>query len=76
MWYSARKLDHFQTALDIASGIGNGLPVLGGKKLSEAVELSLYQFQKFEKNTGAPLRISCSPRGLSSLGVRGRPLYL
>ena len=52
------ELDHFQTALDIASGIGNGLPVLGGKKLSEAVELSLYQFQKFEKNTGAPLRIS------------------
>src|SRR4029450_6577997 len=34
---AARELDHFEPALDVALGVGDGLAVLGGQELGEAV---------------------------------------
>ena len=37
---AAGELDHFEAALDVALGVGDGLAVLGGEELGEAVELA------------------------------------
>ena len=73
---SAGELDHFEPALNIALGIGDGLAVLGGEKLGQVVELLLHQLEELEENAGATLRVGCSPRRLSRLGIGDRLLDL
>src|SRR6267378_2009016 len=50
-----------EPALDVALGIGEGLAVLGGEQLGEAVELLLHQLEKLEHHARAPLRVGRGP---------------
>src|SRR6267378_1493588 len=52
-----------------ASRIGEGLAVLGGEQLGEAVELLLHQLEKLEHHARAPLRVGRGPGRLRRIGV-------
>src|SRR5215475_8641596 len=69
MWNAAGELDHFQPALDVALGVGEGLAVFRGEQPGEAVELLLNQLQEFEQHARAPLRVRPGPRRLRRLGI-------
>ena len=69
MGNAAGELDHLQPALDVALGVGDGLAVLGGEQLGEAVELLLRQLQELEQHARAPLRVGRGPGRLRRLGI-------
>ena len=48
---------------------GNGLAVLGGEQLGEAVVFLLHQVEKLEHHARAPLRIGRSPGRLRGLRI-------
>jgi hypothetical protein len=73
---AAGELDHFEPALDVAFGVGDGLAVLGGEQLGEAVELLLHQLEELEQNPRAPLRVGGGPGRLRRLGIGDRLLDL
>ncbi len=66
---AAGELDDFQSALDVALGVGKGLAVFGGQKPRQIVVLALDQFQELEHDAGAALRIGGGPAGEGGLGV-------
>ena len=66
---AARELDHFESALDVAFGVGDGLAVLGGQELGEAVELLLHELEELEQDPRASLRIGRGPGRLRRLGI-------
>ena len=66
---AARKLDHFESALDVAFGVGDGLAVLGGQELGEAVELLVHEFEELEQDPRASLRVGRGPGRLRRLGI-------
>ena len=73
---AAGELDHFEPALDVALGVGEGLAVLGGEQPGEAVVLLLRQLEELEQHARAPLRIGGSPgrlRGLRHWRSPARP---
>ena len=58
---AAGELDHFETALNIAFGIGNGLAVLGRQQFCQLVELVLHEIDEFHQHAGAALRVGRRP---------------
>ena len=66
---SAGELYYLEPALDVAARVGQGLAVLGGQELGEAVVFLLHQLEKLEHHTGAPLRIGCRPGRLRGLRI-------
>ena len=72
---AAGEFDHFQSALDVALGVGDGLAVLRGEQLGEAVEFPLRQLEELEQHPRAALRIGGGPRGLRRLGVGDRRFH-
>ena len=73
---AAGELDHFEPALDVALGVGEGLAVLGGEQPREVVEFPLQQLEELEHHARAPLRIGRGPGRLRRLGVGDRVLDL
>ena len=69
---AAGELDHFEPALDVALGVGEGLAVLGGEQPRQIVILALDQLQKFEHDAGAALRIGRGPARKRGLGIGDR----
>ena len=69
---AAGELDHFEPALDVAFGVGEGLAVLGGEQPRQIVILALDQLQEFEHDAGAALRIGRGPAGEGGLGIGDR----
>jgi hypothetical protein len=45
---AASEFDHFDAALDVALGVGDGLAVLARQKFSELIVIALHQFEKLE----------------------------
>ncbi len=66
---AAGELHHFEPALDVAARVGQGLAVLGGEQLGEAVIFLLNQLEKLEHYAGAALRIGRRPSRLRGLRV-------
>ncbi|MNI48121.1 hypothetical protein D3C73_1026730 [compost metagenome] len=58
---AAGELDHFQTALDVALGVGDDLAVLAGQKLGQFVHVRLDQALELEHDAGAALRVGRGP---------------
>jgi len=58
---AAGELGHFKTALNVAFGVGEGLAVFGRQQPRQIVIFALDQFQEFEHDAGAPLRIGGGP---------------
>ena len=71
---AAGELDHFEAALDIAFGVGEGLAVLGGEKPRQLVEFLLHEIEELEQHARAPLRIGGGPGRLGGFGNRDRVL--
>ena len=63
------EFDHFKAALNVALGVGNGLAMLAGQKLSQRVIFGMNQFEEFHQNAGAALRVGGGPFGMRGLGV-------
>src|SRR5882757_7519775 len=66
---AAGELDHFEAALDVALGVGEGLAVLGRQQPGEAVELLLRELEELEQHARAPLRIGRGPGRLRRRGI-------
>ncbi len=71
---AAGKFDDFQTALNIAFGIGNDLAVFGRQPMRQVVHIAFDQTLEFEHDTGAALRIGGGPgwKRPRGRGDRGR----
>ena len=69
---AAGELDHFEPALDVALGVGEGLAVLGGEQPGEIVVLGLDQLEEVEHHPRAALRVGGRPAGKRGLRVRDR----
>ena len=65
---AAGEFDHFEAALDVAFGVGEGLAVLGGEQPRQRVEFLLHQFEELEHDARAPLRIGRRPGRLRRFG--------
>src|SRR5262249_5112841 len=66
---SAGEFYHIDAALDVAAGICHRLSIFRRKRSRETGELLLAKLEKLEHDTGATLRIGCSPARLSCLSV-------
>ena len=73
---AAGELDHFEAALDVALGVGEGLAVLGREKPRQLVEFLLHQIEEFHQHARAPLRIGGGPGRLRRFGDRDGVLDL
>jgi hypothetical protein len=62
-------LNHFESALDVPFGVGDGLAVLAREYLCEFVIVALRQFEEFHQHAHASLRIGRRPGRLRRLGV-------
>ena len=62
--------DHFQTALDVALGIGNGLAMLAAQRLGQLVHVAVQQADEFHHHPRAALRVGGAPfdLGLGGFG--------
>ena len=69
---AAGEFDHFEAALDIALGVGNGLAMLARQHICELVVVALRQFEEFHHDSGAALRVGVRPCFLCRLGVLDR----
>ena len=69
---AAGELDHFETALDVALGIGKGLAVLGREQPRQIVIFALDQLQELEHDAGAALRIGGGPGRERGFGIGDR----
>src|SRR6266852_8657378 len=50
-------------------GVGDGLAVLGGQQLGEAVELLVHELEEFEQDARAALRVGRGPGRLRRLRI-------
>ena len=66
---AAGELHHFEPALNVAARIGQGLAVLGGEQLGEAVVFLLHQLEKLEHHARTPLRVGRRPGRLRGLRI-------
>src|SRR6185437_1421505 len=64
-----RELDDFDSAQNIALGIGKSLAMLTRKQLRQSVIVSCHQFQELHQHANPPLRVGGCPFGLCRLGV-------
>ena len=62
-------LDHFDAALDVALGIGDGLAMLAGQDVSEFVDILGDEIEELHQHARAALRIGGSPGRLRRLGI-------
>ena len=69
---AAGEFDHFEAALDVALGVGNGLAVLARQQVGELVVVALRQFEELHHDAGAALRVGGAPLDLGGLGVLDR----
>ena len=69
---AAGEFDHFEAALDVALGVGNGLAVLARQQVGELVVIALGEFEEFHHHARAALRIGGGPLDLRGLGVLDR----
>ena len=60
---------HFEAALDVALGVGNGLAMFAGQQFGQAVIFGFDQFDELAQDANATLRVGRSPGWLCSLGV-------
>jgi len=65
-----------EPALDVALGVGDGLAVLGGQQLGEAVEFLLHELEELEQGARAPLRVGRGPGRLRRLRIGDGLLHL
>jgi len=63
------ELDHFEAALDVALGVGNGLAVLARQEVGERVVVARGEFEELHHHARAALRVGGGPGGLRGLGV-------
>ena len=68
-------LDHFEPALNIAPGIGNGLAVFAGEKLGKLVIVTVHEFKEFHEHAHAALWIGLRPSGLCGLRILDRSAH-
>src|SRR5690606_32316742 len=61
--------DHFETALDVALGVGNRLAVLARERLRHLVHFLLRQLEELHQHAHAALRVGSRPCWLRGLGV-------
>ena len=66
---AAGEFDHFEAALDVALGVGNGLAVLARQQIGELVVIALRQFEELHHHARAALRIGGAPLHLGGLGI-------
>jgi hypothetical protein len=69
---AAGEFDHFEAALDVALGVGNGLAVLARQEIGELVVVALRQFKELHHHPRPALRIGCTPFGLRGFGILDR----
>ena len=62
-------LDHFEAALDVALGVGDGLAVLARQEVGQRIIVALHQVEELHQHAHAPLRIGRGPGRLRRLGV-------
>ena len=74
MWNAAGELDHFKAALNIAARVRYRLTVLGRQQLGEGVVFLVHEFEEFEHDAGAPLRVGRRPGRLRGFGIGDRRL--
>src|SRR5262249_19308212 len=67
VWDTAGELDYFESALDVAFGVGDRLAVLGGEELGETVEFLLHPLEELEQHARATLRVGRRPDWLRRL---------
>ncbi|MNJ25379.1 hypothetical protein D3C77_198230 [compost metagenome] len=65
---AAGELDHFQTALDVALGVGDDLAVFAGQQFGQFVHVRLDQALELEHDAGAALRVGRGPALEGGLG--------
>ena len=66
--HTAGEFDHFQTADQIALGVGDDLAMLGGEEMGKLVHLGLDEVLVGHQDPGPALRVHRSPFGLGRLG--------
>jgi hypothetical protein len=66
------KLDHFQSALDIALRVGDRFSMFAGQQLGQRIHFPVRQVEEPHEDAGASLRIRFGPSGLSGGGVLDR----
>ena len=65
-------LDHFEPALDIALGVGDGLAVLARQEFGKRIIFALHEIEELHQHAHAPLRVGRGPGRLRRLGVLDR----
>ena len=65
------KLDHFQPALNVALGVGNGLAVFGGQNLCQLFHVTVEQADEFHHHPRPALRVGVAPFDLRCGSIGG-----
>ena len=65
------ELDHFQSALDVALGVGDGLAMFGRQGEGQFVHVAVQEAHEFHHHAGTALRVGGTPFDLRLRGVRG-----
>ena len=69
MGNAARELGDFETSLQIAEGIGNGLAVLRRDQACQLLAMGIGKLEELHHHAAAELRILGRPRGLGCFGI-------
>ena len=64
--------DHFEAALDVALGVGDGLAVLARQDFGQLVIVAVGEFEELHQHAHAALRVGRRPFRLRRLGVLDR----
>src|SRR5215471_14170907 len=76
-WRSeSRSMPGPALSLNVALGVGEGLAVLGGQELGEAVELFLHELEELEQHPRASLRVGRGPGRLRRLRIGDGLIHL
>ena len=67
--YADGELGNFETALDVALGVGDHLAVLARQGIGQLVHVAVQQIDEFHHDAGAALGVGGSPRDLCGLGI-------
>jgi hypothetical protein len=70
------KFHHLKPALNVAARIGDGLTMLRGQELGQAVKLALDELEELEHHTSPALRVRCRPGRLGGRGGCDRAFHL
>ncbi|MNN06453.1 hypothetical protein D3C81_1192440 [compost metagenome] len=73
---AAGEFNDFQTALDVALGVGDDLAVFRGQQLGQLVHVGLDQALELEHDAGAALRVGAGPALEGGLSGLNRAVHL